>query len=69
MSVVSCGIEVGDWCTEKGQNEEDKMAYEHRKDMEEVLQDLHEKDQKMEEVIDDYEVQVQVSVNYHLSLD
>ena len=38
------------------------MAFEHRQEMEELLQDLHEKDQKMEELIDDYEVQLQVGL-------
>ena len=45
---------------EKGKADEDKLFYEHRKEMEELHKSLYEKDAKMEELIENYEMQIEV---------
>jgi hypothetical protein len=46
--------------SDKGRFDEDKLFYEHRKETEELHKALYEKDSKMEEVIENYEVQIEV---------
>ncbi len=46
--------------SEKSVKEEERLGHEHREEMSELHTDLHEKDEKIEELVDDYEVQLQV---------
>ena len=48
--------------TEKSHREEDRMAREHKEEMEELHKELLEKDEKVEHLIDDYEEQLAVSL-------
>ena len=47
--------------TEKSHREEDRMVREHKQEVDELHKDLQEKDEKMEQLIDDYEEQLAVS--------
>jgi len=51
---------------DKSQREEDKLSYEHRKEIDELNNDLSEKDAKMEDLIDNYEVQLQVRFSFNI---
>ena len=46
--------------SEKSHREEDRANHEHSEEVEELHKDLHEKDQRMEEVVEDFQVQIQV---------
>ena len=46
--------------TEKSHREEDRMVREHKQEVDELHKDLQEKDEKMEQLIDDYEDQLAV---------
>ena len=46
---------------EKSHREEDRMVREHKQEVDELHKDLQEKDEKMEQLIDDYEEQLAVS--------
>ena len=45
---------------DKSARDEDRIFNEHRKQIDELQKDLHEKDQQIEEVIEDYQVQLEV---------
>lgn len=55
--------------SDKAQREEDKVGFEHRSEVDELHKDLQEKDGHMEQMIEDYEVQLQVGawvdINYY----
>ena len=40
--------------------DEDRITYEHRQQIDELQKDLHEKDQQIEDLIEDYQVQLEV---------
>ncbi len=48
------------WVAEKSHREEDRMAREHKEEVQELHKDLHEKDEKIEQLIDNYEEQLSV---------
>lgn len=55
--VIFGGVRCG---TEKSQREEDRMVYEHQKEIHELRKEMHEKDSLLDDLTQNNEVQLQV---------